>query len=312
MVTLPTGCPPIIRIGTRTSRLAVVQAMEVKNRLLGAFPELDQDRIEIVKILTTGDQIQDRSLADIGGKGLFTKEIEQQLADGSIDMAVHSMKDMPDTYPDGLAIPCILERELPQDAFLHKDHVMPKDLPAGTRIGSCAIRRIVQFKAQYPHVEIVPMRGNVMTRLRKMKQGEVDGLLLAYAGLKRLDRLSDITKILDEIQMVPAIAQGAIGVECVVGNAPIEAMLSRINHTPSRLRVKAERGVLKAVAGNCSTPLGAVAHITPDNTLTLTAMLASEDGSQIVTEQAKEVITDDEAAQKLGIALGTKLLTQIH
>jgi hydroxymethylbilane synthase len=298
-------CPAHIRIGTRASQLAVAQAMEVKNRLLGAFPqELTQDQIELVKIQTTGDRIQTRPLAEIGGKGLFTKEIEEALQSGAVDIAVHSMKDMPDTLPEGMIINCILEREDPRDAFISRDGRTLAELPQGAVVGTSSARRQAQLLRIRPDVKIVPFRGNVNTRLKKLELGEVDATLLAVAGLKRIDLAGRITQAIPVEMMLPAVAQGAIGVECLSRNAHLLDVLEAINHPLSRVQITAERAFLQALGGSCATPIAAFAEIA-DERLTLRGLVASLDG-QHVYEVMREGNVADAAA--MGVDAGVEVL----
>jgi hydroxymethylbilane synthase len=275
-----TVCPAQIRIGTRGSQLALAQANEVKNRLLGAFPELTQEQIEILKITTTGDKLLDKNLAEIGGKGLFTKEVEEALYEEKIDIAVHSMKDMPDKLPEGMIIDCILEREDPRDAFISNKAKNIDDLPEASVVGTSSVRRQSQLLALRPDLNVVPFRGNVVTRLDKLDKGEVDATFLALAGLKRIGLDGRVTSIIEQEQMLPAVAQGAIGVECLQSNEHIQRVLEKINHEPSRVRVEAERAFLIALGGSCTTPIGALAEISGDK-LTLRTLIATPDGKTI-------------------------------
>jgi hydroxymethylbilane synthase len=302
-------CPAHIRIGTRGSRLAVAQAQEVKNRLLGAFPDqLTQAQIEIVKIMTTGDKIQDRHLADIGGKGLFTKEIEEGLSTGQIDLAVHSMKDMPADLPEGLSIPCILEREDPRDAFISLKYKSVKALPEGAVIGTSSVRRQAQLLALRPDLRIVPFRGNVLTRLEKLESGVVDATFLAVAGLKRLELADRITAAMDPADMLPAVAQGAIGVEVHIGNEHIRHVLAEINHEPSFICISAERAFLFELGGSCTTPMGCLATLSADEkVLSLAAMVASVDGK--ITHHTTRKGSPDDAA-RMGRDAGQELKTK--
>lgn len=301
----PKRCPAHIRIGTRGSALAVAQAMEVKNRLLGAFPdELTQSQIEIVKIMTTGDRIQDRHLADIGGKGLFTKEIEEALFKGAIDMAVHSMKDMPDKLPPGLIIDCIIEREDPRDAFISKNAKNLMDLKKGAVVGTSSMRRQSQILKLRPDLKIVQFRGNVITRLEKLARGDVDATILAAAGLKRIGMEEKITAIIPTDVMLPAVAQGAIGVECLEQNEHILRVLDEINHEESRIQVTAEREFLKVLEGSCSTPIGGLAELRSGK-LYFKGMVASPDGSEMHFTK-KEGRPED--AEKIGREAGEEML----
>jgi hydroxymethylbilane synthase len=300
-----TKCPAKIRIGTRASKLAVAQATEVKNRLLGAFSELTQNQIEIVKIVTTGDREQDVSLAEIGGKGLFTKEIEDGLNDGSIDIAVHSMKDMPAELPEGMKIDCILEREDPRDAFISLKVQDVAGLPQGAVIGTSSIRRQSQILAHRPDLKVVPFRGNVQTRLKKLEDGEVDATFLAVAGLKRLDMPDAITAVMDEKVMLPAVAQGAIGVEYLKSNTHLVGVLNAINHEASRVCVMAERAFLTALGGDCTTPMGCLATLDEEKqVIHLRALLAAEDGKTILFAERKGAVLEAEA---LGADAGAQL-----
>ena len=297
------GCPALIKIGTRASRLAVAQANEVKNRLLGAFPELTQDQIEIVKITTTGDKQQDKNLAEIGGKGLFTKEIEEALFEEKIDIAVHSMKDMPDKLPEGLIIECVLEREDPLDAFLSKKCKTLEELPNGAILGTSSIRRQSQILAVRPDLKIVPFRGNVVTRLEKLDKGEVDATLLAVAGLKRIDMQKRISSVIPSEIILPAVAQGAIGVECLEKNEHIRIVLEKINHPLSLMRVNCERSFLQSLGGSCTTPIGALAEISGEK-ISLRTLIASPEGKEIYKAERTGALDD---AEKIGKDAGKEL-----
>ena len=298
-----TVCPAQIRIGTRGSRLAVAQANEVKNRLLGAFPELTVNQIEIIKIKTTGDRLQNENLAEIGGKGLFTKELEEALSAGTIDIAVHSMKDMPDRLPDGMVIECILEREDPREAFISKKAKTLLELPYGAVFGTSSPRRQSQALALRPDLKIVPFRGNVVTRMEKIDRGDVDATMLAVAGLKRIDMGDRITSIMEVEEILPAIAQGAIGIECLEENKHILRVLEKINHQKSKIQVEAERACLIALGGSCTTPIGALAEINGDN-IFFRAMVASMDGKIIHRAERKGKISQ---AKEMGGNAGKEL-----
>ncbi len=299
-----TKCPARVRIGTRRSELAVAQSMEVKNRLLGAFPELTQRQIEIVKIQTTGDRIQDRHLAEIGGKGLFTREIEEALFEERIDIAVHSMKDMTDELPAGLVINCILEREDPRDAFISGKASSLEELPKGASVGTSSMRRQSQILRVRPDLKIVPMRGNVGTRLKKLKMGEADSTILAVSGLKRVDMTDRITAVIDDGVMLPAVGQGAIGVECVEKNEHIVEVLSHINHLRSNICIIAEREFLKKLGGSCTTPIAGLAELEGD-VLNFRGLVASPDGSDIYSVERRG---KQEDASDLGKDAGEEVL----
>ena len=268
------------RIGTRGSKLALVQANEVARRVAQALGAPVEDVTEIVVISTAGDRIQDRSLSEIGGKGLFTEEIEQQLGDGRIDLAVHSMKDMPTQLPDGLLIDCLLEREDPRDAFISLKASSLSQLPQGAVLGTSSLRRGAQMKALRPDLQIVPFRGNVETRLRKLADGVADATLLAMAGLSRMELLDRATSPLSDEDVLPAVAQGAIGVERRASDDEAAEMLSRLHHHETGLCVAAERAFLAVLDGSCRTPIAALAKIS-GNTLRLRAMILTPDGAEV-------------------------------
>jgi hydroxymethylbilane synthase len=269
-----------IRIGTRGSTLALAQAHEVRQRLLNAHPQCDAGMIDIVPIKTTGDRILDRNLAEIGGKGLFTKEIEEALLDGSIDIAVHSMKDMPPHVPDGLGIACILPREDPRDAFISLRFPSISALPQGAIIGTSSSRRQAQLLHLRPDLTVIPFRGNVMRRLEKLEGGMADAIILAVAGLNRINQQQHITAILSPEQMLPAVAQGAIGIECRNNDHNILELLSAIHHPQTSVRIQAERAFLTVLEGSCRTPIAAFAELSGEQ-LHLRTLIATTDGSII-------------------------------
>ena len=235
----------ILKIGTRGSPLALIQANDVRDRLLAAHDGLE---VEIIVIRTTGDRIQDRPLADIGGKGLFTKEIEEALFDGGIDLAVHSMKDVETQLPEGLGIAVILPREDPRDAFISNRAASLSELPAGATVGTSSLRRQAQIRHARPDLRVVSFRGNVETRLRKLDEGEADATLLAIAGLRRLGMADVATQIMDIDEMLPAVAQGAVGVETRINDRTALDYLRPLNDAASARRVAAERALLEVDA----------------------------------------------------------------
>ena len=251
---------PRLRLGTRGSPLALAQANEVCARLASAHPELAEGAVEIVVITTTGDTIQDRTLADIGGKGLFTKEIEEALLAGRIDAAVHSMKDVPTWLPEGLEISTILPREDPRDALFSAGGQDLAGLPAGSVIGTASLRRQAQVLMARPDLRVVPFRGNVQTRLRKLAEGEVDATLLAMAGLNRLGLSGEVSAVLAPEVMLPAVAQGAIGLEIRSDDAGTRDTLAALDDRDSAIRVAAERACLAVLDGSCRTPIAAFAE----------------------------------------------------
>ncbi len=270
---------PLLRIGTRGSPLALAQANELRARLIAAHPALAQpNAIAIEVIRTSGDAFIDRPLAEIGGKGLFVKEIEDALIERRIDLAVHSMKDVPTALPDGLVIACILPREDPRDALIAQRATSLADLPLGARVGTASLRRQAQLLLKRPDLEIVVLRGNVQTRVRKVEEGAADATLLALAGLKRLDALRHVKAVLEPEEMLPAVAQGAIGIETRIDDERVAALLAPLNHEESMIRVSAERALLAALEGNCRTPIAALAEIVEGDRVRLRALIATPDG----------------------------------
>ena len=300
------GGRAVLRIGTRGSPLALIQAEEVKARLIAAHPDLTAAAIEIVVIKTTGDQVQDRPLAEIGGKGLFTKEIEEALLDGSIDLAVHSMKDMPTVLPDGLEIPCLLPREDPRDALISAGGRRLADLPLGTVVGTASLRRQAQLKAQRPDLVMVPLRGNVGTRLTKIERGDAAATLLALAGLKRLGKADLASEVLSVDQMLPAAAKGAIGVECRSDDQAMHQRLAPIHDGPTGICVAAERACLARLEGSCRTPIAIYAELLDDQ-LHLRSLVATVDGRQVLRDDRRGIATN---AVKIGTEAADALLAQ--
>ena len=270
---------PAVRIGTRGSPLALAQSREVRHRLLVAHPGLAGDGVEIVIVRTTGDRLRDRPLAEAGGKGLFTKEIEEALMIGTVDIAVHSMKDMETALPDGLALRCVLPREDPRDVFIspHADSLAA--LPTGATIGSASIRRCAQVLHARPDLRMVPMRGNVGTRLDKLAAGAVDAILLALAGLRRLGLAERVTRVLDEDEMLPAVGQGAIGIECREGDTRTAGLLAPLNDAATATCIAAERSMLAALDGSCRTPIAGLARVR-EGELVLRAAILRPDGGE--------------------------------
>jgi hydroxymethylbilane synthase len=269
----------IFRIGTRGSPLALIQTQEVINTLEIRYPFL-KGQLEVVPIKTTGDTIVDRSLIDLGGKSLFTKEIERALSNGDVDFAVHSMKDVATAVPDGLTYPAMLEREDPRDALITKEGCSLGNLPFGSLFGTSSLRRQVYVLHNYPQFQVMPLRGNVPTRIQKIENGEIDATLLAVAGLKRLGLLAKATQILSLDECLPAVAQGAIGIQCRVNDRELLDLLFPLNHEPTFQAVTAERAFMKALNGSCRTPLAAYACI-KDGELFLKGMISETDGQNM-------------------------------
>jgi hydroxymethylbilane synthase len=304
----------ILRIGTRGSALALAQAEETRRRLAAAHPVLaSAGAVEIVVIQTTGDRVQDRPLAEIGGKGLFTKEIEDGLLDGRLDLAVHSMKDVPTRLPDGLVIGALLPREDPRDALLvHADALNGApalaSLKPGSVVGTSSLRRKAQLLALRPDLCIVPFRGNVGTRLQKLSVGTIDATLLALAGLKRLGSGDQVSAVLEPAEMLPAVAQGAIGIECRAGDERVQALLSPLHDRDTSDRVSAERALLSTLEGSCRTPIGALAELGPGTILTLTARVVLPDGSEMHEDRRSGPRSE---AERLGTEAGEALRRRI-
>jgi len=267
----------ILRIGSRGSPLALAQAREVKVRLAAAAA-LDPDRIEIKVIRTTGDILLDRPLADAGGKGLFTKEIEEALLAGTIDLAVHSAKDLPTFLPAGLDIAGFLPREDAHDAFVSRKAKTLADLPRDARVGTASPRRQAMIKRLRPDLSVVMLRGNVETRLRKLDSGEVDATLLAAAGLKRLGLLSAATAILDVEEFLPAVGQGAIAIETRMDDPRTHALVATVDDTDTATALAAERAFLAILDGSCRTPIGGHAQVSGDS-IRFRGMILRPDGS---------------------------------
>ncbi len=296
---------PLVRIGTRASRLALVQTYEVRDRLIAAHPELAAEgAIEIVDIRTTGDRITDRALAEIGGKGLFTREIDEAMLDRRIDIAVHSMKDVPTWLPDGIDLPCVLPREDPRFVFICPSAGSLDALPAGAVVGTASLRRQAQVLVRRPDLRVVVFRGNVETRMRKLAAGEVDATLLALAGLKRLGMADAATAVLEPEVMLPAVGQGAIGITCRAGDDDSLQLLEALNDPATAACVAAERGFLEVLDGSCRTPIAALATIEGGATLAFRGLVAREDGSRVV--DVTRAGAADEAAE-LGREAGREL-----
>jgi hydroxymethylbilane synthase len=291
-----------IRIGTRGSPLALAQADETRARLIAAHPEL-AGHIEICVIKTTGDKVQDRPLSEIGGKGLFTKEIEDALLAGEIDVAVHSMKDVPTWLPNGLVIDCLLPREDARDVLIATAGSSIATLPKGAVVGSASLRRAAQIKALRPDLSIVPLRGNVETRIAKVQRGDATATLLALAGLKRLHKQNVATAILSTDEILPAVAQGAIGLETRAHDGRVNALLAPLNDRDTHVRVAAERACLAVLDGSCRTPIAAFAELEGDE-VRLRALIALPDGTQVHRQEGRSPASD---ARKLGEQIGHKL-----
>jgi hydroxymethylbilane synthase len=286
---------PLLKLGTRGSRLALIQAGLVRDALASAVPALAApDAIEIVAIRTTGDAIQDRPLSEAGGKGLFVKEIEEALLARRIDAAVHSMKDMPTAQPPGLAITAFLPREDARDVLIAGDVKRIADLRQGAVVGTSALRRRAQLLHRRPDLQIVTLRGNVETRLAKRAAGTVEATLLALAGLKRLG-MAHVGTPVPEDEMLPAVGQGAVCVECRAEDASVRAWLAAIDHRPTATCVAAEHAMLVVLDGSCRTPIAGHAILAPDGILHLRGLIVKPDGSELIATERRGAATDAEA-----------------
>ena len=298
-----------LKVGTRASPLALAQAELFISSMQEQHPALS---FEIVKITTTGDKIQDRALSEAGGKGLFTKEVEEHLLEGKIDFAVHSMKDMPTQLPEGLIIPCFLPREDPRDAFFSFKAKTIMELPQGAVVGTASLRRQSIVKSLRPDLKVVVFRGSVGTRLDKLKSGEVDATLLAAAGLKRLGKLDLAQELLEPEAMLPAVAQGTVGIEVRADNLKAQELLKAVHCQVTELRTVAERAFLEVLDGSCKTPLAALMSV-PDNEhrARLDILVARPDGSDVKkASHIMEVKTVADAV-KLGRYAGEEIKAKL-
>ncbi|MGH8371738.1 MAG: hydroxymethylbilane synthase [Gammaproteobacteria bacterium] len=292
-----------LRIATRKSALALWQAEHVATRLRILDPER---AVELVPLSTQGDRNQQDSLANIGGKGLFIKELELALAEGHADLAVHSMKDVPAELPDGFTIAAVLEREDPRDAFIAVHHTSFATLPEAARVGSSSLRRQCQLLHRRPDLNVLPLRGNVDTRLRKLAAGEYDAIILAVAGLKRLGLADNITAILDTQTSLPAITQGVIGIECRIEDTINRELVTRLNHAPTWQRSLAERALNRALSGSCVVPLAGYAELDGEQ-LHLRGRVGMPDGSRMIEG---EISGPAVQAETLGRTLAEDMLAR--
>jgi hydroxymethylbilane synthase len=293
----------MIRIATRQSPLAMWQAQYVQRRLQALYP---QQQVELVPMVTRGDIILDSPLAKVGGKGLFVKELELSLLENRADIAVHSMKDVPVDFPPGLGLTTICERDDPRDAFVSPHFANIQALPAGSIVGTSSLRRQCQLRAQRPDLQIRDLRGNVGTRLAKLDAGEYHAIILAVAGLKRLNLESRIRCALPPEQSLPAVGQGAVGIECRLDDQATRHLLAPLNHAPSAARVIAERAMNCRLQGGCQVPIGSYAELN-GQTLWLRALVGAPDGSKIIRGERRGSIHD---AEHMGIDLAEELLAQ--
>lgn len=288
-----------IIVGSRRSKLALTQSQQFIDRLKQQFPELE---IEIKEIVTKGDQIVDVQLSKVGGKGLFVKEIEQALYEKEIDFAIHSLKDVPSELPEGLVLGCIPDREDPRDAFISNGHIKLADLPAGSIVGTSSLRRAAQILNRYPQLEIQWIRGNIDTRLNKLKSERYDAIILAAAGLKRMGWSEDVvTEFLDKESMLPAIGQGALGIECRADDKEVLELLSAVHNSDVERSTQAEREFLRLMDGSCQVPIAAHATTDGDNII-FKGLIMSTDGQvrfETAIEGTDPVAIGAEAAQQM-------------
>ena len=289
-----------LRIGTRASQLALWQANWVKSELEKRYPEME---VSLLKIKTIGDKILDVPLAQVGGKGLFVKEIEEAMLRGDIDIAVHSMKDVPTEFPEGLGLHCITEREDPRDAVISRG-IKFADLPQGAKIGTSALRRQAQLLKIRPDMEMVIIRGNVETRINKLEAENLDAVILAAAGLKRLGFTDKVAEYLPTDLSIPAIGQGALGIECRLDNEDVKSTIDFFNHPATAYAVRAERALLWRCEGGCQVPIAAFGEVEGDQ-LKLNGFIASVDGK---TSVRGSISGPAEECEKLGITLAEQLL----
>ncbi len=290
-----------LRIATRKSPLALWQANFVKDRLEALHPDL---QVELVPMSTQGDKILDTPLAKVGGKGLFVKELETAMLEGRADIAVHSMKDVPVEFPDGLGLHTICEREDPRDAFVSNHFNQIDELPQGAVVGTSSLRRQCQLRAARPDLVIRDLRGNVNTRLAKLDAGDYDAIILAAAGLKRLEMAHRIAAFIEPEQSLPANGQGAVGIECRLDDHELHALLAPLEHPETRIRVLTERAMNRALQGGCQVPIGAYALVQGEE-VWLRGLVGSPDGSHVIRDEIRGPLAEGEA---LGHTLAQRLL----
>ena len=297
------NAPKKLVIASRESALAMWQARHIQSRLQALYPETE---VTILGMTTTGDQILDTPLAKVGGKGLFVKELETALADGRADLAVHSMKDVPMNLPEGFMLAATGEREDPRDAFVSNNFASLEDLPDGSIVGTSSLRRQSQLQARFPHLIIESLRGNLQTRLRKLDEGQYAAIILAAAGLIRLELGDRIRQYISPEQSIPAVGQGALGIEISASRTDLLTVLAPLNHVDTQLCVEAERGMSRTLAGSCTVPLGAYA-VCENDQIRIRGFVASVDGKQMLVETATGSRSNAEA---LGKQLADQLIAQ--
>jgi len=296
--------PSKLVIASRESALAMWQAKHIQQSLQALYPNCD---IEILGMTTTGDQILDAPLAQIGGKGLFIKELETALLDGRADLAVHSMKDVPMNLPDEFLLAAVSKREDARDAFVSNRYQKIEDLPAGSIVGTSSLRRQSQLKARFPHLKVETLRGNLQTRLRKLDEGQYDGIILAAAGLIRLQLGDRIRQLISTDDSIPAVGQGALGIEINAQRQDLLEVLAPLNDATTHACVAAERAFSRALAGSCTVPLGAYANSADAQTIHIQGFVAALDGSTVLKNQLVGPLSQ---AEQLGASLAQALIAQ--
>ncbi|HOA94162.1 MAG TPA: hydroxymethylbilane synthase [Quisquiliibacterium sp.] len=299
--------PTRLVIASRESRLAMWQARHVQSRLRALYPDC---AVEILGMTTEGDRVLDRALSEIGGKGLFTKELEVAILDGRADLAVHSLKDVPMQLAAPFALSAVMVREDPRDAFVSTRHASLEAMPAGAVVGTSSLRRAAQIRRRLPHLEVRPLRGNLDTRLAKLDRGEYDAIVLAAAGLKRLGLADRIRALIPESLSLPAAGQGALGIETLAARTDVAAWIAPLAHAPTWQQVSAERAVSRVLGGSCRVPLAAYCVPTPEGGLHLRACIASLDGGTLLEADARCAVTDLAGADALGVGVAQALIAQ--
>ncbi len=303
---LRADAPATLTIASRESRLAMWQAEHVRDALRKLYPACD---VKILGMTTRGDQILDRTLSKVGGKGLFVKELENALADGRADLAVHSLKDVPMTLPEGFALTAVMSREDPRDAFVSNDYASLDDLPTGAIVGTSSLRREAMLRAHYLDFDVRPLRGNLDTRLGKLDRGEYAAIILAAAGLKRLGLESRIRSLIDVGTSLPAAGQGALGIEIAAARADVARWLAPLHDAPTALAAEAERMVSRALGGSCSVPLAAHA-VWHGSELELTGSVSSTNGTRVLRSRHRAAVTTPDEAVALGRVVSDALTQQ--
>ena len=299
--------PTRLVIASRESRLAMWQAEHVQACLKNLYPNCE---VIILGMTTKGDQILDRALSKVGGKGLFVKELETALEDGRADLAVHSLKDVPMVMPEGFDLSCIMVREDARDALVSNQYASLAELPAGAVVGTSSLRREAIIRSQYPHLQVEPLRGNLDTRMAKLDRGEYQAIILAAAGLKRLGMGSRIKALLPYDPHTPAAGQGALGIETLSARSDVKAWLAPLNDLPTALAVTAERAVSRKLGGSCEVPLAAHAQWHSPQELTMRSYVASTDGRQICLASGSRAISNYQEAEAFGLAIADDLIAK--